>query len=218
MSCSYHDPTITITVGSWATDDGGYYCHYTLWVDSVKDHIYFLLHNSRYANIIGDTSYVSVANKLHDDGYASDPLYATKLISTIVYNGLHDYDLEVDPDPPPDPLPDPTTDPAPHQFPVGMLGLFHLELPKISLPHIEGGFKKKMTSNEMKDYLTQIRDACNAMLNATDEPEVTTYTVISGDTLSGIAQKYGTSVSNLVRLNNITNANLISVGQEIRIS
>ena len=43
----------------------------------------------------------------------------------------------------------------------------------------------------------------------------TTYTVKSGDTLSGIAHKYGTTVANLVALNKIKNPNLIKVGQKI---
>ena len=41
------------------------------------------------------------------------------------------------------------------------------------------------------------------------------YTVRSGDTLSGIAAKYGVTVSNLVSWNNISNPNLIYVGQKI---
>lgn len=40
-----------------------------------------------------------------------------------------------------------------------------------------------------------------------------TYTVQAGDTLSSIAAKFGTTVANLVSLNNISNANLIYVGQ-----
>ena len=40
-----------------------------------------------------------------------------------------------------------------------------------------------------------------------------TYTVQEGDTLSSIATKFGTTVVNLVSLNNISNANLIYVGQ-----
>ncbi len=43
-----------------------------------------------------------------------------------------------------------------------------------------------------------------------------TYTVVSGDTLSAIAAKYGTTVTELLSLNpTITNPNLISVGQAI---
>lgn len=44
------------------------------------------------------------------------------------------------------------------------------------------------------------------------------YTVKSGDTLSGIASKYNTTVNNLVKLNNITNPNYIVVGQVLIIS
>lgn len=45
-----------------------------------------------------------------------------------------------------------------------------------------------------------------------------TYTVRSGDTLSGIAGRHGTSVGALVRLNNISNPNLIYPGQTLRLS
>lgn len=42
------------------------------------------------------------------------------------------------------------------------------------------------------------------------------YIVKNGDTLSSIAKKYGTTVNKLVALNNIKNANLIYVGQKLR--
>lgn len=44
-----------------------------------------------------------------------------------------------------------------------------------------------------------------------------THTVRSGETLGQIAQDYGTSVSGLVTLNNLADANQISIGQEIKI-
>lgn len=43
------------------------------------------------------------------------------------------------------------------------------------------------------------------------------YRVVQGDTLSHIAGKFGVSVDDLVRWNNISNPNLIRIGQEIRI-
>lgn len=46
----------------------------------------------------------------------------------------------------------------------------------------------------------------------------TTYTVRSGDTLSGIAARYHTTWKTLQRLNGISNPNLIYVGQKLRIS
>ena len=43
------------------------------------------------------------------------------------------------------------------------------------------------------------------------------YKVVSGDTLSKIAKKYGTTVNQLVSWNNIKNPNLIYVGQNLRV-
>lgn len=47
--------------------------------------------------------------------------------------------------------------------------------------------------------------------------KVIVYTVRPGDTLSGIAQKYNTTVSAIVRENNIKNPDLIFSGQKLRI-
>lgn len=43
------------------------------------------------------------------------------------------------------------------------------------------------------------------------------YKVAKGDTLSGIAKQYGTSVNSLVRLNNIPDPNKIYIGQMLRV-
>ena len=44
-----------------------------------------------------------------------------------------------------------------------------------------------------------------------------TYKVVRGDTLSGIAKRYNTTVNYLAKLNNIANVNLIYVGQVLKI-
>lgn len=46
----------------------------------------------------------------------------------------------------------------------------------------------------------------------------TIHTVQRGETLSGIAQKYGTSIAELMRLNNLRSANVIYVGQRLVIN
>ena len=67
----------------------------------------------------------------------------------------------------------------------------------------------------------------NALRNNLRLPTVTTppvnnttpntHTVRSGDTLSAIARNHGTTVAELQRLNNIANANLIRIGQVLRL-
>lgn len=74
-----------------------------------------------------------------------------------------------------------------------------------------GEERKKKLEAEGYDY-DQVQAKVNQLLGA----NVTkTYTVKSGDTLSGIASKYKTTVDKLVKDNNIANANLIYVGQKI---
>ena len=51
----------------------------------------------------------------------------------------------------------------------------------------------------------------------TEKNPETVYTVKKGDTLSGIAAKYGTTYQKLAEFNGIGNPHLISVGQKIRI-
>jgi murein DD-endopeptidase MepM/ murein hydrolase activator NlpD len=49
-------------------------------------------------------------------------------------------------------------------------------------------------------------------------PSVATYTVVAGDNLTKIAKRYETTVKALVALNGIKNANLIQIGQVLKIS
>ncbi|WP_244885794.1 LysM peptidoglycan-binding domain-containing protein [Carnobacterium viridans] len=48
-------------------------------------------------------------------------------------------------------------------------------------------------------------------------PKTTNYTVKSGDTLYSIARKHGITVQQIVTTNKLTNANLIKVGQVLKI-
>ena len=63
------------------------------------------------------------------------------------------------------------------------------------------------------DYDT-VQNRVNELLGASSG---TTYIVQSGDTLIGIAQKYGTTVNALASLNGIANPDVIYIGQIIRI-
>lgn len=75
-----------------------------------------------------------------------------------------------------------------------------------------GDERKKKLTDAGYDY-----DKVQAKVNEMLKPKEITYTVKSGDTLSGIAKKYKTTVDALVKKNNIKNKNLIYVGQVLKI-
>jgi LysM repeat protein len=62
--------------------------------------------------------------------------------------------------------------------------------------------------------VSSVSTSNNVVTNSSGE---TIYTVKSGDSLSEIAAKYGTTYQNLAKYNNISNPNLIKVGQQIKI-
>lgn len=67
-----------------------------------------------------------------------------------------------------------------------------------------------------KHHLRQY-DQVQELPKKEDDASATTYTVVSGDTLTSIAGRFQTTVSELVRLNNIGNPDLIRVGQKLAI-
>ena len=132
--------------------------------ESVEDHGNFLYSNSRYSNLLGDTSYTDVAQKLSQDGYATDPYYSSSLISLV-----KTYDLT--------------------------------QLDSIAIANTP------VITN--KSSYTQTNNGASTTATATY------YTVQSGDTLSGIAVEYNTTTATLTSLNNLSNPNLIYVGQRL---
>lgn len=68
-----------------------------------------------------------------------------------------------------------------------------------------------------KHMLGNYYNVVQSLINGGSAPAATYYTVQSGDNLSVIAAKYGTSVANIQKLNNIANPNLIYAGQKLRV-
>lgn len=70
---------------------------YDSWVGSIIDHDDFLRENGRYARAgffraCQAFDYIGAALALQSAGYATDPLYASKLVSIIKQHNLYDYD------------------------------------------------------------------------------------------------------------------------------
>ena len=67
------------------------------------------------------------------------------------------------------------------------------------------------------DYPTLIKDNVSNVKAPEPINTTKTYTVVSGDNLSSIASRHGTTVADICRLNNIANANLIYPGQVLKL-
>ncbi|BDR73326.1 hypothetical protein K144316041_20340 [Clostridium tetani] len=89
-----HDPSIKISQGTWATDDGGYYTHYQSWGDSIIDHGYFLKNNSRYEQhgVFKAKTPLEQITAIRSAGYASAPDYVSVTMQIIKDNNLTQYD------------------------------------------------------------------------------------------------------------------------------
>lgn len=199
--------------------------------ESVTDHGRFLNVNSRYRNLLGDTNYASVANKLRQDGYATDPSYASTLIRFVQTYNLNQLDAvalsgKVVTNKQTESAQTPETNVT-----VSNTGYYTVKGGD-TLSRIAGQFNttvnKLATLNDIHNvnriYVGQrllVRQPAEqqqqqATPKRTENNTTTnsnTYTVKSGDTLSGIAGKFNTTYTQLAQLNHISNPNVIHVGQ-----
>lgn len=79
-----------------------------------------------------------------------------------------------------------------------------------------GADRKKRLTDAGYDY-DAVQKAVNQKMNTKKQTAHVYYVVKRGDTLSGIASKYGTTWQKLQAMNGISNPNLIYAGQRIRV-
>lgn len=79
-----------------------------------------------------------------------------------------------------------------------------------------GNDRKQRLTSAGYNY-TVIQEIVNKLTSANKASKAVYYTVKSGDTLSGIASKYGTTYQRLAQMNGIANPNKIRAGQRIRV-
>lgn len=200
--------------------------------ESVTDHGRFLNVNSRYRNLLGDTNYASVANKLRQDGYATDPSYASTLIRFVQTYNLNQLDAvalsgKVVTNKQTESAQTPETNVT-----VSNTGYYTVKGGD-TLSRIAGQFNTTVNNlaalndihNVNRIYIGQrllVRQPVAEQQQQQTTPKRTetntttnsnTYTVKSGDTLSGIAGKFNTTYTQLAQLNHISNPNVIHVGQ-----
>lgn len=204
--------------------------------ESVEDHGNFLYSNSRYANLLGDQSYASVARKLQSDGYATDPSYASSLIKLVemynltqldniafsgkqpVINNKNDYNYSNSGN----------ADSSNGYYTVqsgdtlsGIALKFSTtssklaQLNSISNPNLIYVGQHLLVNQSSNSNSSSSGQSSSTTTNT--ETSSASYTVKSGDTLSGIASQYNTTVNQIVSLNQLSNPNLIYVGQVLKL-
>lgn len=204
--------------------------------ESVEDHGNFLYSNSRYANLLDDQSYASVARKLQADGYATDPSYASSLIKLVemynltqldniafsgkqpVINNKNDYNYSNSGN----------ADSSNGYYTVqsgdtlsGIALKFSTtssklaQLNSISNPNLIYVGQRLLVNQSSNSNSSSSGQSSSTTTNT--EASAASYTVKSGDTLSGIASRYNTTVNQIVSLNQLSNPNLIYVGQVLKL-
>ncbi|WP_373842222.1 LysM peptidoglycan-binding domain-containing protein [Limosilactobacillus sp.] len=214
--------------------------------ESVEDHGNFLASNQRYHNLIGDTNYASVANKLRQDGYATDPRYANSLINLVQAYNLTQLDavalsgkavINSDNS---GRYTNASTNTSKNQSTNGNTNYYTVQRGD-TLSGIAGRFATTVNTlanlngihNVNHIYVGQqllihqvattsqhnqapVKSNSNQPVKQSTTT-TTTYTVQRGDTLSGIAGRFATTVNTLANLNGIHNVNRIYVGQHLTV-
>jgi len=75
--------------------------------------------------------------------------------------------------------------------------------------------QKKFVDSLMKN--AKIEMGSKGLKSSSDSSGSSIYVVKSGDTLSGIAKKYKISVSQLQKMNNLSNASMLKIGEKLKV-
>src|SRR5262245_39346989 len=102
----------------------------------------------------------------------------------------------------------------PKSFPAVINQTSPLARPLTTLPLAT---KSRLPADGFETYHPIGMRSSGARMDAFQASSSTVYTVRAGDTLTGIAQRFGVTVDALQRANGITNPNLIFAGQTLTI-
>jgi uncharacterized FlgJ-related protein len=180
--------------GSTYTNITACFRAYNSLAESIADYFDLILGLSRYQGAINASSPLECITAIKNGGYATSPTYINTIMSIINSNNLTKYDDVED---------------------VENSVDNSTNIDAIARDVIAG---KYGNGNERKNKLGNLYEELQKRVNEILKNNVsqeTIYVVKSGDTLSGIAQKYKTSYQKIASDNNIKNPNLIYPGQKL---
>lgn len=164
--------------------------------ESISDYFDLITKAERYKKACVANSPLECITAIKDGGYATSPTYINTIMSIINSNNLTKYDNV-------DNVENPVENSA------------NVDIEQLARDVING---KYGNGNERKNKLGNLYEEVQKRVNEILKNNVsqeTIYIVKSGDTLSGIAQKYKTSYQKIASDNNIKNPNLIFPGQKL---
>lgn len=180
--------------GSTYTNITACFRAYNSLAESIADYFDLILGLSRYQGAINASSPLECITAIKNGGYATSPTYINTIMSIINSNNLTKYDAVEDVENSVD----------------NSTNIDAIARDVIAGKYGNGNERK----NKLGNLYEEVQKRVNEMLKNNVLQE-TIYTVKSGDTLSGIAQKYKTTYQKIASDNNIKNPNLIFPGQKL---
>ena len=159
--------------------------------DSIKDYFDLITGLDRYKKAIHAQSPLECITAIKNGGYATSPTYINTIMSIINSNNLTKYD-------------------AVENSVDNSTNIDAIARDVITGKYGNGNERK----NKLGNLYEEVQKRVNEILKNNVSKE-TIYIVKSGDTLSGIAQKYKTTYQKIASDNNIKNPNLIYPGQKL---
>lgn len=180
--------------GSTYTNITACFRAYNNLAESISDYFDLITGLDRYKKAIHTSSPLECITAIKNGGYATSPTYINTIMSIINSNNLTKYDdVEVV-----------------ENSVDNSKNIEELAREVIAGKYGNGEERKQKLGN----LYNEVQKRVNEMLKNNVSQEII-YTVKSGDTLSGIAQKYKTSYQKIASDNNIKNPNLIFPGQKL---
>ena len=196
--------------GGQAVAVSGTFRAYSSIEESIEDHAKLFVNNACYHNIIGCTDYKQACRNVQTDGYATDPQYADKLISIIGGYDLQQFDGAQETAP--------TTQASSGTYTVQAGDTLSGIASRFGTTYQHLAAVNNIADPNIIHPGQVLQLTASAPAAQPTPTSAQTYTVVSGDTLSGIANRFGTSYQALAALNGIADPNKIYPGQVLKIS
>ena len=180
--------------GSTYTNITACFRAYNSLAESIADYFDLILGLSRYKGAINTSSPLECITAIKNGGYATSPTYINTIMSIINSNNLTQYDNVEDVENSVD----------------NSKSIEELAKEVIAGKYGNGEERKQKLGN----LYNEVQAKVNSIYGQNVSREII-YIVKSGDTLSGIAQKYNTTYQKIVKDNNISNPNLIYPNQKL---